>query len=743
MDFTGETFPITGIPSDAKHKTNNIPYAPGLPCRREISHYFPSDNAFTQKQWTLMVLALNRFQELEVDKRLSYFQVAGIHAYPLKPWDGAEPPNKDPENPKKLPPGANPYGGYCEHNTITFATWHRPYMLLFEQLVWTHMKDQIKDWVKERKLDPSDAPEWEKAANEWRLPYWDWAGKKYSKKHGQKYALPEIFRFPVITTYPPYDTRGETGVTNPFYEFKNPMKDDKGNARAFGDMPAGMTQWNIPDNVEKGDEGKPDVILPWSKCSATSRYGLRSDDGVTWTGLTGFNNFDEANKTLSTFEEGWYPPYKEGDERGKNFRGPGTLSDAVNRLFSPKYTDTWETFSSTKWWNESAREISTGYLSLEYIHNNVHNLTGGSNAKLRDPKKPDQKGGWGLGHMSDVPVSAFDPIFWLHHCNIDRLLSMWQCLNWETWFNGVHTQQYVKDKKKDDPLLPFHREKTNNPATGYWTSDDARDWTKLGYQYDDLIPQPGAIDPEKEVLKEDQFKIDLKKHIEDLYPSPQKYSRKVFESKDKKEQIEFFGRDNVKHQTWNDYLINVVYDRYALNGSSYSIQFWLGGNGDDPDTTFRDEENLIGQVYSFAGMAPSTETCSNCASQKDKKVLSRAQVLLTIPIISQALDSGFKHIDTTEVGKVKTYLQNHLRWKFVQIGGFERPAEDFPNTTISVFGGTGKPQTSPDNDEKGIPPIYADYEILYEATQEKTCGLTKKDPVLGASQKLNFRTFSN
>ncbi|KAF5587251.1 tyrosinase precursor [Fusarium pseudocircinatum] len=621
-----------------------------------------------------MVLALNRFKEVKVDKRLSYFQVAGIHAYPLQPWDGAAPPNKDPEDPKKLPPGANPFGGYCEHNTITFATWHRPYMLLFEQLVWTHMKDQIKDWQKDRKLDPSEAAEWEKTANEWRLPYWDWAGKKYSKKHGQEYALPEIFRFELITTYPPDNTRGETGVTNPFYEFENPMKDDEGNARAFGNMPASMTQWNIPDHVEKGDPGEPDVRLPWSKCSATSRYGLRSEDGVTWTGLAGFNNFDEANKTLSKFQEGWYAPYLEGDKRRDTFEGPGTLGDAVNRLFSPKYTDTWETFSSTKWWNESAREMSTGYLSLEYIHNHVH---------------------------------------------------------------------YVEDKKKDDPLLPFHRVKTNHPATGYWTSDDARDWTKLNYQYDDLIPKPGAIDPEKGVLKEDQFKSDLKKRIEDLYPSPWKYSREVFESKTKKDQIKFFGPDNAENQTWNDYLINVVYDRYALNGSSYSIQFWLGGNADDPDTTFRDEENLIGQVYSFAGMSPSTETCSNCASQKDKKVLSRAQVLLTIPIISQALDSGFKHIKTTTPEEVETYLKGHLRWKFVQIGGLERPAEDFPNTTISVFGGVGKPRTAPDDAEKGIPPIYADYQILYEATQKKPCGLSSKDHVLGASQKLNFRTFSD
>lgn len=31
------------------------------------------------------------------------------------------------------------------------------------------------------------------------------------------------------------------------------------------------------------------------------------------------------------------------------------------------------------------------------------NIVGGSDYK------------YGVGHMSDVPVAAFDPIFWLHH----------------------------------------------------------------------------------------------------------------------------------------------------------------------------------------------------------------------------------------------------------------------------------------------------------------------------------------
>lgn len=48
--------------------------------------------------------------------------------------------------------------------------------------------------------------------------------------------------------------------------------------------------------------------------------------------------------------------------------------------------------------------------SVEDIHNAIHNLigsTGGPNIK--------GKTNYG-GHMTDVPVSAFDPIFWLRKC---------------------------------------------------------------------------------------------------------------------------------------------------------------------------------------------------------------------------------------------------------------------------------------------------------------------------------------
>lgn len=41
-------------------------------------------------------------------------------------------------------------------------------------------------------------------------------------------------------------------------------------------------------------------------------------------------------------------------------------------------------------------------------------------------------GGTG-GLMSSVPTAAFDPIFWVHHCNIDRLWRRWECRTDVTW----------------------------------------------------------------------------------------------------------------------------------------------------------------------------------------------------------------------------------------------------------------------------------------------------------------------
>jgi tyrosinase len=47
--------------------------------------------------------------------------------------------------------------------------------------------------------------------------------------------------------------------------------------------------------------------------------------------------------------------------------------------------------------------------NLEGAHNNIHNYIGGSR-----------------GEMATVQYAGFDPLFWLHHAQIDRLLWLFQ-----------------------------------------------------------------------------------------------------------------------------------------------------------------------------------------------------------------------------------------------------------------------------------------------------------------------------
>lgn len=71
-----------------------------------------------------------------------------------------------------------------------------------------------------------------------------------------------------------------------------------------------------------------------------------------------------------------------------------STSELVYRLFTHPLTYT--EFATVAVDPKNSRVA--GDLNLEYIHNNIHWWVGGEG-----------------GHMSEIPVATFDPIFWLHH----------------------------------------------------------------------------------------------------------------------------------------------------------------------------------------------------------------------------------------------------------------------------------------------------------------------------------------
>jgi len=77
------------------------------------------------------------------------------------------------------------------------------------------------------------------------------------------------------------------------------------------------------------------------------------------------------------------------------------------------------------------------------------------------------------GNMTSQTVAAFDPIFWLHHCNIDRLIALWQAGH-----PGPDANYWVEAENDTKPLRPFYDNKKKP-----WTSARVRNIKYLGYTY--------------------------------------------------------------------------------------------------------------------------------------------------------------------------------------------------------------------------------------------------------------------
>ena len=87
---------------------------------------------------------------------------------------------------------------------------------------------------------------------------------------------------------------------------------------------------------------------------------------------------------------------------------------------------------------------------IEDIHDAIHGWVGGI-----DPTDPSRGGDMGV-----VATSAFDPLFWAHHCMIDRVWYLWQL---------EHGVNNIPPSYRHRPLAPFSL--TSTTSWTFTTSD--------------------------------------------------------------------------------------------------------------------------------------------------------------------------------------------------------------------------------------------------------------------------------
>lgn len=347
------------------------------------------------------------------------------------------------------------WGGYCNHGNVLFPTWHRVYLFQLEEAL---------------RSIPGCA--------EVTLPFWDETSSE-TLKNGIPWALTnETFTF-----------SDGTEILNPLASYRMPI--------------------NIVDHLSPF----PDANYSKPKGYETVRYPLSGlvgdlDKDATKAHNALYPNQAENVKTLNSNIVQWLnSTFVIGNDP---VPVGGVYEKFRNCLDAPNYT-VFSNTSSASAWNDNANQH---VVALESPHNSIHlavggyEITGQADFSVIDGAN---------GDMGENDTAAFDPIFFFHHCFIDRVFWLWQNRHGATdeieimaGYPGTNTVDNQGPTPgvapntwltTSSPLDPFTLEE-NGIIRPYNSLDCINIERQLGYSYG-----PGSLEdvppPSTEVIGED------------------------------------------------------------------------------------------------------------------------------------------------------------------------------------------------------------------------------------------------
>ena len=330
--------------------------------------------------------------------------------------------------------------------------------------------------------------------------------------------------------------------------------------------------------------------------------------------------------------------------------------------------------------------------NIETIHNSIHNSVGG------------------LGHMQFPEVAAFDPMFWLHHANVDRILALWQALNPDQWMvptknvYGSYYEPYGTIDSGTSALAPFH----SDNGTSMFTSDDVRSTSRFAYTYPEMSDTS---------MDSNTLMYHVRQQVNRLYNPFMFPSRKRTVSRPLRRAANFasaFSRislDDAKRLSVNNadrqWFAKITIDRFAYQ-TSFAIYFFMGQPPSDPHL-WPSASNLIGSQGQFiiadvAAMHPDGIPGGTI----------EGEVTLTHTLVG-GMTRGF--IAGLSPESVLPVLQHGLQWRASTADGCEIGCAELSGLIISV----GSRAVQPAKDENCFP-IYGDVEWHGEVTQGKPGG---------------------
>ncbi len=338
------------------------------------------------------------------------------------------------------------WGGYCNHGNILFPTWHRVYLYRLENAL--------------RSIP---------GCEDVTLPFWDETSPS-STNNGIPWAL----------TVETIQLDGRT-IDNPLrsYTLSRQIKDHIGSNDPDYSKPIGYQTVRYPLS---GLMGPRDI-------DKTKKHNAQYPNYAYNVGLLNANVVN------------WLTSYIEVNDGLDKQRIPTNVAQKyVDCLHAPNYTVFSNTTSAAEW-NDAQPSGTMRVVPLESPHNSIHLAIGGYDVPTGPNKGDYSQIADANGDMGENDTASFDPIFYFHHCFVDRVFWLWQRRHDSTdrleiiqhypGTNSVDGQGATPGVTPnvwltlDSPLDPFHK----SDGSPYTSRDCINIEKQLDYTYG-----PGSLD---------------------------------------------------------------------------------------------------------------------------------------------------------------------------------------------------------------------------------------------------------
>lgn len=498
--------------------------------------------------------------------------------------------------------------GYCTHISVLFPTWHRPYVSLYEVRRRTRCFSRIEAPFHRPLLTLFDP---------------DTQNVLYS-------VIQDI-----VSLWPNVQdrTRYQAAASNfriPYWDWAaNPPAGESVLPKSIGgsvfvDVNGPNGEQRIANplfSYEFKPLDRPD-FLDTAPVSPVSLVSSIANTILKWDVWTSTVRAPTTNTTSAQSNNTWVEK-----ALGQNL---ASLQQRLYNLFSNygNYTE----FSNEGWIPDQS---NTSYDSLESVHDTVHNIAGG-----------------GTGHMAYIPFSAFDPVFFLHHANVDRLFAMWQALYPNSWISpspaivNSYTASAGEIQDSKTALTPFYA-KTDGT---FWDSDMVRDPKVLGYSYQEVagVSLAGGKGNQK-------IQSRVRTAVNRLYgqPSPASLALKWKSGLRPGMRIPASLVADGRYREW---IANIRVDKQGLGGPFFIHLFLDSVPGDSATWAFAD--NLVGTMSVFA--APNMKGMD----------MGGLHISGTVPLTAALKERVLEEkLDSLEAGDIKPYLRKYLKVAVRTAGG--------------------------------------------------------------------------